>query len=726
MYAVYQIVSEVMANLADSLAKQEVFSMIDNNIIQSLGAGSGIDSKSIVTQLTEIERAGPQQRIDDRREEAEAQISDFGLITNAMDTLKSAITALTDEEGLFSKSASYTQSDALVPTKLDTDVQAGSYAFQVNAVAQSQALNFGGFSSENDAVGEGDLTINFGSWDRDAPGVGESFGKVTTFNQDADAESFTITIDSTNNSLEGLKNAINDADMGIQASIIYDGSSYNLVLTAPSGANNELEITVAESGGGSNTDYTGLSQFGFNASMDVLDPADDFDDRETQNGADAELTLNGLSISRESNTIDDIVAGLTLDILKAAPGETVTVTVSDDKTFAEENIRGFVDAYNGFLEEVQPAFEYDEETEAYGSLANDALAKSVLSQVRSIIASAIPGLENSNYTSLTNVGIRTELDGTLSIDEDDFSEALKNQFEDVQKLFAPYTYSSASDIQVNSYGKQTEAGNYDVVITTNPTKGFFQGTAIPNDETVLFPNFDTSGKNYTFTLEVDGVESETIVVPTDITYATMDDFVSAMQSAINSDSNLSDGQLSVTVSYDDTTDQFTITSSRYGTSSSVNVVSSSGDSITDLGIAAGNGTSGVNVAGTVDGVVGFGLGNVLLPKLGEPAEGLSMIVGDNATGATVDFSRGFAGQMDSLLDQFLQKNGLFDTREDLLERRIESLDDDEDNLDRRMTAYQERLMQQFIAMENILNGLSSQGGFLDNLANTLPFTASNE
>src|SRR5690606_11848384 len=111
------------------------------------------------------------------------------------------------------------------------------------------------------------------------------------------------------------------------------------------------------------------------------------------------------------------------------------------------------------------------------------------------------------------------------------------------------------------------------------------------------------------------------------------------------------------------------------------------------------------------------------PKLGEKAEGLSLIIGENATTAKVDFSRGFAGQMDELIGQFLQTNGLFDDREKILERQLVDFDDQETRLERRMTAYQERLMQQFIAMESILNGLNSQGGFLENLIDSLPFTA---
>jgi flagellar hook-associated protein 2 len=687
--------------------------MIENNIIKSLGAGSGIDSGALVKQLTEIERAAPQGRIDTKREKAEAQISDFGLMASAMDKLKSAVTALTEKEGLYSKSASYTDSDALVPTKLDTNVQPGTYSMEVKALAASQSLSFPGLPSASDAVGEGVLTFNFGSWDRDTN------KDPTAFVADPSAKTYTVTIDSTNNSLNGLKDAINKAEMGVQASIIFDGTGHRLVISAPSGANKEMQITAAEAGDTpTNTDAGGLSRFAFNDAIAGIA------DVEKQMGADAELVINGLALTRSSNKITDVVQGLTLDLLKAAPGEVVTVTVSDDKAFAEEKIRGFVDAYNAFLEEVEPAFSFNKEEEKWGSLRNDSLAKSVLTRFRSVIGAAIPGLTDSSYSALTNLGIRTQLDGTLKINEDDFEKAMSNNFADVQKLLAPHTHSSASDITVNSFGKQTQAGSYDVVITTPPKKGYFTGATM--GPAVTFPNFDTTGKSYSFTLNVNGVESNSIALPADAMYGTGEELAAAMQSAINADSKLKDGGITALVTYDANSNSMSITSTRYGTNSWVNVVSASGDAITDLGIAQGNGTKGVNVAGTVNGVPGFGLGNVLLPKLGEKAEGLSMIIGENATGGTVNFSRGFAGQMEELVGQFMQTNGLFDSREDILERQLVDLDDQETRLERRMTAFHERLLQQFIAMESVLNGLNSQGGFLENLVDSLPFTSSNK
>ncbi|MFT5082225.1 MAG: flagellar hook-associated protein 2 [Lentisphaeria bacterium] len=695
--------------------------MIDNNIIQSLGAGSGIDTNNIVKQLTEIERSAPQQRIDSKRELTETRISDYGLMSNALSTLQEFAATIVDKEALFSKTASFTESTALVPAGLTTDVEPGVYNFTVEDIAQSQAVSFAGLADDDDAVGEGTLTFNFGDFTRDVD------DRATAFVQDTDHDSFTITIDSENNSLKGLRDAINDADKGVQASIIFDGSSYRLSILAESGANNEVEI-VANEGGlpTDDTDATGLSRFAFNETMD------DFATQvyETQIGNDAELTINGLTVYRSTNIITDVVEGLSLDVLKADPGVKVTVTVEDDKAFAEQNIRDFVEIYNEFLEAVEPLFSIREETDddgekikVEGSLSKDSLAKSILSRIRTNISNVIPGLANSDLTSLTNVGIRTELDGTLSINEKDFTASFEDNFDDVQKLFSPQTSSTSGDIDVTSFGKNTVAGTYDVVISVNPSKGFLNGGTItapgaPAD----FPNYDTTGLDYTFKIKVNGNESDSITLPAAV-YADEDAMAAALQSGINADTSLQENGSSVVVAFDSGSNRFVFTSNQYGASSTVSITETTDEADSDLGLAVASGTSGIKVSGTVNGVAGFGSANVLLPALGEPGEGLAMIIGESATTATVNFSRGFAGELDELIKVFLENNGLVKTREASLENDLDSLDDDQDRLDVKMTAFQDRLLQQFIAMERIINGLNSSGSFLDSLIDTLPFTS---
>lgn len=682
--------------------------MIDNNIIKSLGAGSGVDTNNIVKQLTQIERSGPQTRIDTKRELAETRISDFGKLNSALSTLRGAADAMLKPEGLFSKSASFTDSDALAPSKLSTDVQPGIYNFQVQSTAQAQAIAFDEYASDKALVGEGTLTFNFGQWSRDGGGLGE-------FVPQGARESVTIKIDESNNTLKGLREAINKADMGVTASIVKTGTGFRLSLLAVSGAHNELQVVATESGD------AGLANFAFDNTTA---------ERETQTGRDAELRVNGLTVYRPSNNIDDVVEGLTLDLYKAAPGETVTVTVEEDKTFAEQNIRDFIAGYNAFLEELKPLTgTYEQEKEdgstevVVGSLAKDALAKSVLSRIRATIANAIPGLTNSNLTSLTNIGIRTELDGSLTIEDEEFAEAMADRFSDVQKLLAPQTYTDNDDITINSYGKNTRAGIYDVKITTQPSRGYLQGAAIDNASGFAeFPNFDTTGKDYSFKIRLNGTESDTITIP-EAVYADEKELAAAIQLAVNSDALLQPVNGTVTVSYDTDSNSFVFTSAQYGVNSKVSIIEASEQVASDLGLDVAGGVAGVNVAGTINGVQGFGSANVLLPALGEPGEGLALVVGEGATGAKANFSRGFAGELDDLINQFLDKNGVISQRQQSLQSDLKTLEDDQTALERKMTAFEERLMNQFIAMEKIINGLNSSGSFLESLIDTLPFTA---
>ncbi len=690
--------------------------MIENNIIQSLGAGSGIDTRNLVTQLTAVEGAAPQQRIDSTTQTTQTQISDFGLLKSALSTLQASAQNLVAPESLFSKTAAFTESDALVPASLSTDVKAGVYNFTVEDVAQSQAIAFEGLSADDAPIGEGTLSFNLGNWTRDVD------GRATSFTANPEAESFDVVIDDTNNTLEGLRDAINDADQGIQASIIFDGDGFRLSVLAASGSDNELQITADEGGlPADNTDASGLSRFAFNASQD------DFTTQatETQSGNNAELTINGLPVSRSSNTIDDVVEGLTLDILKADPGQKVTVTVADDKDFAKQSIRDFVDTYNAFLEATDPIFGVKEEVNddgdtetVIGSLAGDSLAKSILTRIRATITNTIPGLADNGFTSLARAGIQTERDGTISIDNEEFDTAFDERFEDVQKLFAPNTSTTDPAVFINSFNDRTATGEYDVNVTSQPSRGGLEGTAIAGG----FPNFDTTGQDHTFKIRVNGNESDTITLPS-ADYADQDAVALALQAAINSDTNLKENGSSVLVNFDQDNNRFTFTSNQYGTNSGVNITEASADLLSDFGLDVANGSQGSSASGTIDGKASFGSGNVLLPELGDPAQGLALVIGDNATSATVNFSRGFAGEIDGLIAEFLDSDGVIAARETSLEDTLDRLDTDQDNLDRKLSAFEERLMNQFISMERIINSINSSSSFLDNLFDTLPFTA---
>ncbi len=666
-----------------------------SSIISALGTGSGIDTNKLADQLTEANKMVQAERLTTKKTLLETQISDYGLLRSSLSKLETAATALGSSDTFNAKSLSIPDTKLLSITKLDAKAAAGAYQLKVEQVAQSQSLSSTTFSSMTDPIGKGTLTIRLGEWN----------AALNDFTVDSTKTGATITIDDSNNSLTGLRDAINKANIGVSASIVGDGSSYRLLLTSKSGAKNEIEITAAETAGA-----PGLASFNFNETTRNL--------TQQQEGLDAKVRVNGLLVSRETNQIKDVVDGLEFDLFAASLTETVSVTINEDKSIAEKAIRDFVTAYNTFKTEVEKLVGYDTEKKDYGSLHRDSLANNLMRGIRSTLSAAVPGL-SGGFTSLSNLGIRTELDGSLKIVETEgntgFRAAIDNNFAFVRDLFVPKTSSSVTNIDVTKFSAKSQAGSYDVVITQQPSKGKYTGAAM----VATFP-LDTTGKDYNFKVKVDGTESALITIPAGKTYASASELATEIQSLINLDANVKAAKSTVAVSVD--AGKLVLTSDAYGSSSKVEISAISTD-MADLGIALGAGTAGTNVGGTVNGEAAFGYGNVLLPALGSKAEGLSMSVRPGATSGTITFSRGFAGAMTNLVNDYVKSSGLIKERETTVNKDIDKVEKDEEALNRRSEAYRARLMSQFQAMESIVRALNSTGDFLDGILDRLPFTA---
>lgn len=668
-----------------------------SSIISSLGTGSGIDSNKLADQLTEANKMVQAQRLTTQKTLLETQISDYGLLRSSLAKLESSAAALGSADTFNAKSLSLPDTRLLSITKLDAKAAAGTYQLKVEQVAQAQSLSSASFSSTSAPIGKGTLTIRLGDWASDQSG----------FTVDSSKAGAVINIDDTNNSLTGLRDAINKANIGISASIVSDGGSYKLLMTAKTGAKNEIEITAAEEAGAA-----GLASFNFNESTRSLS--------QQQEGVDARVSINGLTVNRESNHVTDIIDGLEFDLFASSASETVSITISEDKATAEKTIRDFVAAYNTFRSEVEKLVGFNAEEEDYGSLRRDPLAKSLIETIRNTITNAIPGAQGV-FSTLSELGIKTERDGSLKIIEDgtntDFRAAIDKNFEAVRDLFVPSMSASTSDILVTKYSANSKAGSYEVVVTQQPAKGQLVAADIP----LTFP-LDTTGKDYGFTLKLNGVESAPINLPAGKSYATGQELAADLQSLINLDSKIKEAKSAITVGFDGS--KLSFLSNTYGASSNVEF-SAVGADMANLGIGVGAGTAGKDVAGTIDGVAAFGYGDVLLPALGSRAEGLSLTVQPGATSGTINFSRGFAGGLTSLVNDFLKTSGLIKEREGTLAKEVTRVKDSEEALNRRSEAYRARLMAQFQAMESIVRSLNSTGSFLDGLVDRLPFTSKN-
>ncbi len=669
---------------------------VGSNIINQLGSGSGIDTQNIVDQLVELERLPEDRRLDRREERIEAQISGLGLLRSAVDDLESAMTPLANADTFDAKQASISDTSLMAVNSLSPEAVPGNYRIKVEQVAQSQSLASGTYASLDSAVGEGSLTIRFGDWASD----------LSTFTADADATGATIEIDQSNNSLSGLRDAINDADIGVQASIVGQEGSYQLLLTGPTGATRELEITATEGAS------PGLANFDFNETTQNF--------TQQQEGLDAIVRVNGLQVTRNSNVITDVIEGVEFELFNSSATEEISINVTEDRSLAEDAIRDFVEAYNTFYTETNRLISRDEGEDGKGSLSNDPLAGNMLRTIRSMIGSAMPGID-SDFNSLATIGIRTKIDGTLEIADEgeatDFDAAISNNFEQVRNLFVPNTESSDSRINVTAFGSRTQPGSYAVEITQEATKGFLNADPVA----VAFP-LDTTGKDYSFALKVDGKQSATIALPDGKTYASGAELAEDFQTLINADSTLKDGFAKVNVTFNTGTGALEFQSDSYGAASNVEFTQVGVD-MADLGVAVGAGTAGQDVAGTVDGETAFGFGNVLRPAIGSPAEGLSMTIAPGATTGTVGFSRGLGGMLTGIVDSYVRNSGLISQRETNLKEDKSDIADAREALDRRSEAFRARQEAQFRAMEQIVRSLNSTGDFLEGINDRLPFTA---
>ncbi len=683
---------------------------MDTNIVSALGGGSGIDTINLVKQLVEVEKAPQQQRLDSKKETLDAQISAYGTLKSSLAEFQKMLEPLADNDTFNARSVSFPETDVITPAALDADAQTGSYQIEVIDVAQAQALAMNTAVDDKNASMSvsGALTISLGTWTYD--GIDNDNPVSFAENEDQTALTLDIVAD---DSLQDIADKINAADSNVQASVLLVDGNYQLMISAPSGSDNALRISADD------TDLNNM--FAFNETLHA-------NVTETQQGNNAELKVNGLTVFRESNEVKDVIQGLEFTINKASPGDKFTFAITADKNTAEDAIRGFVEAYNTFYETAKSltGVSTDAETNetTRGDLSKDGSAKALLTSIRGVISSAVPGV--SEFNALSNVGILTKLDGTLEIVEKDFEAAIADNFDKVASIFAPQTSSTSSfvDVSIGSYASKTVAGTYSGSITTAPSKGSVVG-AVPAPP-LGFP-LDTvaSPGDYTFSVTVDGVTSGELTLSG--SFATADDLRTEMQSLINNDATLKEAKAFVDVVIE-TGGEFKLASREFGTTSKVAITTSGAEFATATGLSTLSvSTNGTNATGTINGDAAFGSGNVMLPKIDTDPYGLNLTVRAGAPAGDFSFtySKGFAGELSSLFDSFLSSNGVIKTREDNINNQLDGIDDDQENLDRKMTVYENRLTQQYLAMERIIASFQSTGDSLTGLVDRLPFTAQN-
>jgi flagellar hook-associated protein 2 len=670
-------------------------------MLTATGIGSGLDIENLVTQLIAAERAPTDNRLTRQEAQLTAELSAFGAFKGALSGFQSSIADLNNLSKFGQYTASSSDNDVL-GVSANSTAATGSYELAVTQLAKAHSVATGSYTSSSDTVGSGTLTIRFGATDYTPADPGPESYNTFTLNPERGVA--TIAIDSSNNSLEGVRDAINDADIGVSAAIVNDGSGYRLLLSSEAtGAENSLEISVDDTGDSNNLDANGLSALAFNGSAANI--------TQTVAAQDAVFSINGLSISSSENTASDVIDGVDIALKDLSGSTAITVTIAEDRDSVKKAIDSLVAGYNGFVQNVNALTAYNADTGAASVLQGDFSARSIASQMRRTLTDSVAGF-NGPFSSLSEIGITTKADGSIELDSAQLDSALEDNFDQIAGLFTQVGLATDSSVNYVNATSETALGNYAVNVTQLASQGqLFAGAA-------SFP-LDIDADNDNLSIKVNGIESGSISL-TQGNYASGDVLAAELQSRINGDSALADGGMAVTVVFN--VDHFEITSKRFGSDSTVEITSLDINSAGELGFSVGTGVDGVDVAGNIGGIAATGIGQLLSGATGSDMEGLQLIVDGGITGnrGEIAFSRGIAFQLNTLITGFLNSDGILESRTDGIQERVEDITDRREELSRRIDALEIRYRSQFNALDSLLSQLRTTSDFLTQQLASLP------
>ncbi len=407
-------------------------------ILQALGSGSGIDVNGLVNQLAEAQKAPQQALLDQRQAVNGARVSALGQMANAIDGFAAALRSLLDSGSLYSQPAVSDTGIFTATAMAGSRIGNLSASITVSQVATAQTLVSAPIADRAQPVGEGTLTIVTG------------------------AGSFDVVIDATNDSLDGLAQAINQAGAGLTASIVTDPSGARLVVKGRTGAANEF--TIAASGA------AGLARFAY-------DPDLPGGLERKVAAQDAIVSLDGIEVRRDTNSFSDLIPGVRIELKKAAPDVAVSVGVTRPAAAIQQAVSDFVGAYNELQSMIAAVTRPDADGNP-GALRGDIGIRQMQRQLAALTTTVLSSEGNGPHT-LAEIGVRTNRDGTLSVDQTVLANALATNPDAVEAMFNPSQSSSSPFLTIKSTVGSVKPGTYTVtdIVPGPPASGMIDGVA---------------------------------------------------------------------------------------------------------------------------------------------------------------------------------------------------------------------------------------------------------
>jgi flagellar hook-associated protein 2 len=373
--------------------------------ISSPGLGSGLDVSGIITKLMQAESL-PLTALARKEASYQAKLSAFGSMQGALSSLQTAAQTLKSTSTFTGKSASVADSTVLSASAVLT-ADAGTYDVSITTLAKNHIVRSNVNYELTDTFSGGSLDIRIGSDN----GTG---GSLTT-----------VTIPDGSTLVE-VKDAINDAGAGLKASIVNDGTTNRLVLSSDNtGSDGNIWITANQTGSGGTKDLTDFVYNGADATVSQVRPADD-----------AVFSVNGLSVSRSSNTVTDVINGVTFNLAKEGGSTKLTVAANSDA--AVTAVTAFVKAYNDSIGQLKTLTAFDAASNKGAVLTGDGTARSIQAQLAALMGANVTNVPGG-ISRLSDLGVAMQKDGTLALDSSKFKAALADPDTDVSAFFTQTT-----------------------------------------------------------------------------------------------------------------------------------------------------------------------------------------------------------------------------------------------------------------------------------------------
>ena len=355
--------------------------------ISSLGIGSGLDLNGLLDQMESAER---QQLtpITQQQKSYQAKISAYGTLESKLDDFREAAAKLSDSQQ-FDAVKSNVSGDALTAV-VGEDALPGTHDIVVNNKARAYSIATQGVTDKTEKLGAGAISFTLGNGDNFSIDVGED-----------------------QSSLEGIRDAINEAGKGVQASLVNDGS----------GQPHRLVLSATETG----TDAAIASvDFGTGGLGDTL--AVDAGTEVT--AINASLSVNGIDIESQSNRVEGAVQGVTLNLEE---GGDATISVTRDTAGIKKAVTSFVESYNSLQKSMDSLTSYDQETGTSGELLGDTTLRGIESRIRGVMGGVVSGGE---FSALSDIGVDLTIDGTLEVDDEKLDAAVADNLGALTDFFS--------------------------------------------------------------------------------------------------------------------------------------------------------------------------------------------------------------------------------------------------------------------------------------------------